>query len=155
MRGRVCTGRPEGHMKASNAMELACGRLEGPGGQVTVTALATKVAQGQESETGKYLLSKSKSKSKTKSKKPESPCASRAAKKACVSASSKIDSYSDQADEAAACVVTRAQSVEWTSVAVRSAPSLPEPLMSKDGIGAGTHTGGFLCWWKCKGTQKT
>lgn len=36
MRGRVCAGRPEGHAKASNAMELACGRLEGPGGQVTV-----------------------------------------------------------------------------------------------------------------------
>ena len=51
----------------------------------------------------------------------------------CVSASSKIDSYSDQADEAAACVVTRAQSVEWTSVAVRSAPSLPEPLMKEEG----------------------
>ena len=38
MRGRVCAGRPEGHMKASNAMELACGRLEGPGSKVAVNA---------------------------------------------------------------------------------------------------------------------
>jgi hypothetical protein len=43
MRGRVCAGRPEGRVKASNAMELACGRLEGPGGQVAVNVPATKV----------------------------------------------------------------------------------------------------------------
>ena len=43
IRGRVCAGRPEGHVKASNAMELACGRLEGPGGKVAVNALRTKV----------------------------------------------------------------------------------------------------------------
>jgi hypothetical protein len=46
-----------------------------------------------------------------------------AAKKACVSALSNTAAYSDQEEEAAACAVTKAQSVEWTSVAVHSPPN--------------------------------
>ena len=57
MRGRVCAGRPEGRVKASNAMELACGRLEGPGGQVTLTPSQQRLPKVKNR---KYLLSKSK-----------------------------------------------------------------------------------------------
>ena len=57
---------------------------------------------------------------------------SRAAKKAAVAGSSNTDSYADYAENDAACVATMAQSVAWTSFAVRSPPrKLSERLMER------------------------
>jgi hypothetical protein len=61
---------------------------------------------------------------------------SRAAKKAAVAGSSNTDSYADHAENDAACVATIAQSVAWTSFAVRSPPrKLSERLMGEGNKG--------------------